>query len=161
LELMYLNNAYHFYSPDPGPACLLKMSIEYEDGTRRWKVIPNRSDFVLGVNYQRRLSLTESTNQLQPPLPLFPDELMLRRRGGGHPSAVPLLPSLPLNPQFRIPLPCSKMMLQSYARYACRAFPNLDDPDKKATGVKIYRVVHVIPQPKDVLERGGQLDDPT
>src|SRR5438128_1842535 len=46
LYFMWLNNAYHFYSPEPGPANLMWFCIEYEpdpDGTKnfRWVLVPD------------------------------------------------------------------------------------------------------------------------
>ncbi|MBV9124454.1 MAG: PKD domain-containing protein [Planctomycetes bacterium] len=39
LQFLYCNNAYHFYSPDPGPATLLWFRIEFETtgGQRHWR----------------------------------------------------------------------------------------------------------------------------
>jgi hypothetical protein len=72
LEFMYLNNAYRYYSPDPGPPSLLWFRVEYasKDGKEiysRWVYLPDldtekgRSRHPLGLIYQRRLSLTQNT----------------------------------------------------------------------------------------------------
>jgi hypothetical protein len=70
LEFMYLNNAYHFYSPEPGPPSLLWFCVEYVDGGGRhfthWKKVPDideygRHSYPLGLVYQRRLSLSQFT----------------------------------------------------------------------------------------------------
>src|SRR5262249_1808683 len=82
LQFMYLNNAYRYYSPEPGPAALLWFCVEYEpntDGSRnlRWVKIPTLGkdgehlrpdDTPLWPNleYTRRMSMAEST-QLQGP----------------------------------------------------------------------------------------------
>jgi hypothetical protein len=83
-KFMYLGNAYHFYSPDPGPASHLYFLIQYEtdedetdesgrpklgsDGkpmkkrTAEWVDMPRRRTQYrdpLGMTYYRRLSLTE------------------------------------------------------------------------------------------------------
>src|SRR5262249_16731598 len=66
LNFVYLNNAYHFYSPEPGPATLIFARIEYEDGSSFWEKIPNRKEHVkdpLLIEYYRRLSLVEAVNQ--------------------------------------------------------------------------------------------------
>lgn len=92
-RFMYLGNAYHFYSPNPGPASHLFVLVEGEtdepadpdpktgniplaaDGTpakkRRseWIDIPKRkSHFIdpLGMTYYRRLSLTELVSYSTP-----------------------------------------------------------------------------------------------
>lgn len=74
LQFIYMNNAYQFYSPDPGPASELWWCVKYEkiDPTEaekldpprvhRWVKMPSRSnDFrdPLGMVYFRRLAITE------------------------------------------------------------------------------------------------------
>ncbi len=61
LQVLYLTNAYHFYSPDPGPPALLWFSVQYTDGTRTWVKIPTRSKSPVGMHYQRLLALPEHT----------------------------------------------------------------------------------------------------
>jgi hypothetical protein len=61
LYFAYLTNAYHFYSPDPGPATLLWFHIEYADGSARWIKIPNRHESPVGLHHQRMLAASEST----------------------------------------------------------------------------------------------------
>jgi hypothetical protein len=63
LFFTYFTNAYHFYSPDPGPATLVWFHIEYNDGKTRWKKIPNRDESPIGLHHQRMLAAAESTNQ--------------------------------------------------------------------------------------------------
>jgi hypothetical protein len=91
-RFLYLINAYHFYSPDPGPASHLFFYIEYEtdedetdektgqvkrtaDGTpvkvktAEWVDMPRRNTEYrdpLGMSYYRRLSLTELVSQAPP-----------------------------------------------------------------------------------------------
>ncbi len=66
LEFSYVNNAYHFYSPQPGPAQVLWFCIMGTDGQARWYKTPIKGEMLdpLGVEYFRRLSLTERANQL-------------------------------------------------------------------------------------------------
>src|SRR5205823_3804542 len=67
LTFTYLNNAYHFYSPEPGPPSLVWFQVIFEDESKKehtyWKRIVRREDFPTRQQYQRFLSLTESTNQ--------------------------------------------------------------------------------------------------
>lgn len=78
-RFMYLSNAYHFYSPDPGPASKFFILIEYQvtdpdapGGTRttaEWVDLPKRRDNYkdpLGLTYYRRLSLTELASYSTP-----------------------------------------------------------------------------------------------
>jgi hypothetical protein len=163
LEFMYLNNAYHFYSPDPGPATLAWFRLQYEDGSARWIKIPNRQDYPdpLCVNYQRRLALTESINQLAPPPPILPAEFGARRLEVGRELGIPLHPNGTLPSQYREPLKFSKRMLESFVRHVAWSYPHLEDPKKKVIAVKVYRVVHTIPTPRELIERNGRIDDET
>ncbi len=85
LTFMYLANAYHFYSPDPGPATLLWFRIQYEDGSHRWRHVPDRDESPHGMHYQRMLALTESINNALPRLPFTQEEAALMERTTGEP----------------------------------------------------------------------------
>jgi|SRR5579884_262404 len=61
LFFTHFTNAYHFYSPDPGPPTLVWFHIEYADGSTRWKKIPNREESPIGLHHQRMLAAAEST----------------------------------------------------------------------------------------------------
>jgi hypothetical protein len=67
LFFTHFTNAYHFYSPDPGPATLLWFHIEYDDGSARWIKIPNRDESPIGLHHQRMLAAAESSGQPQGP----------------------------------------------------------------------------------------------
>ncbi len=158
LEFMYLNNAYHFYSPDPGPASLLWFRIQYADETARWVKLPNKGDFPLAINYQRRLSLAESTNQLMANPAGFDFRLDQRMRAGNergikmHPDIAPVF-------QLREPNPYSKGMLKTYARHVAHAYPHLEQSETPVTGVKVYRVIHTIPPARDFANGIDPLDE--
>ncbi len=74
LDFMYLNNAYRFYSPDPGPASQLWFRIEYRDGEStltRWGKMPDidedgHSAYATRVQVTRRIALTENISQILP-----------------------------------------------------------------------------------------------
>jgi hypothetical protein len=77
LEFMYLNNAYHFYSPEPGPASYLWFRVFYEDEKKHlhghWLKIPDidergRQRYPVALAYQRRLSMTEAAVAAEPAL---------------------------------------------------------------------------------------------
>jgi hypothetical protein len=88
LEFMYLNNAYHFYAPDPGPATYLWFRVYYDTGKKDhtgekddagneivypvldavWIKIPDmdelgRPRYHVSLEYQRYLSVTEHATQ--------------------------------------------------------------------------------------------------
>jgi hypothetical protein len=93
LTFMYLGNAYHFYSPDPGPATLLWFRVQYEDGSHRWRHVPDRDDSPHGMHYQRMLALTESTNSPLPRLPFSYEEAAMMERATGQPYTLYIGPS--------------------------------------------------------------------
>jgi hypothetical protein len=161
LHFMYLNNAYHFYSPDPGPPILVWFRIEYEGGASRWIEVPgdNRSKLA----FQRRLAMGESTNQLKQHTPVdFEDRWRRRVEAGRDFHGRGPIP--PLNDmvhgryfEYREPLAYSKRIIESYARYVLSHYPFLDEqgrehPELKPVKVKVYRVIHAIPDTKYIAE---------
>lgn len=60
LTFAYLTNAYHFYSPDPGPPTLMWFHVEYADGSARWIKMPNKRESPVGLHHQRMLAAAES-----------------------------------------------------------------------------------------------------
>jgi hypothetical protein len=82
LTLIYMRNAYHFYSPEPGPASLIYVLVRYEldetdprtgkpKETAGWAILPRRDEHMkdpLGLTYYRRLSLTEGISRVMPDL---------------------------------------------------------------------------------------------
>jgi hypothetical protein len=160
LQFAYLNNAYHFYSPEPGPPTLLWFHVEYADGTARWVEIPKREQFQTRQEYQRRLALTESANMLAPNPPMLPNPLKERRLMAATLHGIPVHPALPEGLQYQEPLPYSKKMISAYARHVARNYPDPDDSQVAVEGVKVYRVVHGILSPEQ-LDEGYRPLDPT
>jgi hypothetical protein len=77
LTFMYMTNAYHFYSPDPGPPSLLWFAIQYSDGSYTWVKLPDRENSPIGMHYQRLLALPEHSFQPVPRLPFSSYELQV------------------------------------------------------------------------------------
>jgi hypothetical protein len=160
---MYLNNAYHFYSPEPGPPTLIWCSIIYRKGDQfqyQWIKFPDRETSPVPLHHQRLLALTESTNQINQVLTdaLFQQRLAARKemKEGLNP---PLHPSFLTNRQLAIPSPYSQEMLKAIARHMARRHPELeDDPEYKFYSVKIYRVVHYILTQEDMARGCSPLD---
>jgi len=67
LQLLYLNNGYHFFAPEPAESTLLAYSAEREDGTVIEGRIPNRQ-IVPRLLYHRHFMLTEQMNSGPPEL---------------------------------------------------------------------------------------------
>jgi hypothetical protein len=180
LQSLYLVNAHHFSTPDPGPANLLWFCVRYADGSLRWLKVPNRNESPVPLHYQRMLALTESVNSLNPRPPLTEDEIKFelqrlrgampiprsqedllsrRNRAGANflPDPIPPLP-VPMSMQFAEPQPYSRMMLSSCARYVARHFPHEHDPSVPVKSMKIYRAQHAILSPAEFAEGRSPLD---
>jgi hypothetical protein len=147
---MYLNNAYHFYSPDPGPPMLIWFRIEYEGGKSRWVEVPTLGAARSKLAFQRGLALSESINQLNFQTPVDIEKRLQARIEAGYNfrrGQIPLMDEPSFGGryfEYREPTAYSKQLLKSYARYVLKHYPYEEDPELKPLKVKIYRVVHRI-----------------
>lgn len=164
LTFTYLNNAYHFYSPEPGPPVLLWSKIQYDDGSFRWFKIPNRSESPIQMHYQRMLSITESTNVASNNSPENWEEKLQRRNLSGlahQPQITPLNRSMSQSYMFKEPAEYSKKTLAAYALYLTKKFAHPPEkPNISIDNIKIYRVTHAIITPAE-MSRGEDALDPT
>ncbi len=156
LQFVYMRNAYHFYSPEPGPASVIICLLKTETGTdaqgrkqykTQWYVLPKRPADVkdpLGLTYYRRLSITEQLARVTPGLlqssnAAEKNELLTRRRAVSR--FIPLAPGEEQFTQYRLPEPSvSRFVLPSYASHII--LENTDTATAGKTTVKIYRVEH-------------------
>jgi hypothetical protein len=181
LEFMYLNNAYHFYAPEPGPASYLWFRMFYEDPQGKlwahWRKIPDMNEegwhnSSLALEYQRMLALTENVVPSDPTPSLYETNPIdgstgyaswYARRlehsreslivepivGIERPIAdglrVPYPFHLPVQQQYLKPNGSSLTLLSAYARHMCLE-KHPEHPDWKIHSVKVYRVVHTIPE---------------
>ena len=162
LQFMYLNNAYHFYSPEPGPPALVWFHIKYRDGHVKWVKVPHRDDDPVPIHHTRLLSITESAAAVttqQPPEPLWED-LQFRRQRNGDAYDIPLAPAniMPLAQQHQETQVYSQRMQESYVRHIANLYPGTDD--NPIVGIKVYRLRHTIMNPQPMAE-GRNLLDPT
>ncbi len=180
LEFMYLNNAYHFYSPEPGPASYLWFRLAYFDPKEpktvyyHWVKIPDIDErgfpkYPVALEYQRVLALTENavagspavtfvnpTNQK--PLPFYERRLKILPTGGvlvGIPKSDMEIPFHPyiFEHQYLEPNKSIKNLLQSYARHVAR-MKHPDNPHLVFQRVKIYKLTHLLPIPPVQYIRG-------
>jgi hypothetical protein len=159
LLFTYMNNAYHFYSPDPGPPTLLWFLIEYEDGSKRWVQLARRSDFTTRLEYQRFLAVTESTNQILSS-PSVNAQLLVAARDAARTEFNPPLPtmaSIPHATQYREPQDYSKRMVASYVRHVGRA-AEYQKSGQTIKNIKVYRVIHSILNAADMAAGADPLD---
>jgi hypothetical protein len=156
LQFLYLRNAYHFYSPQPGPASLLVFLLRTEVGEdpnthekryeTRWVVLPRRPADVkdpLGLSYYRYLALTEQVARATPALRANTFEAKeMRQRRELVSLAIPPHPSDPLDIQYQLLQPeVARYVVPSYASHIIlESTPNKDVAAK--TTVKMYRMQH-------------------
>jgi hypothetical protein len=70
LSFIHLNNAYHFYAPEPGPVTLLWFRVEFADGKSKWVKLPDHDRARNGLTIRRWGGLSTNTGQVMPPPPL-------------------------------------------------------------------------------------------
>ncbi|HEY1189655.1 MAG TPA: hypothetical protein VGE74_18555, partial [Gemmata sp.] len=156
LQFVYMRNAYHFYSPEPGPASILVFMLKTETGTdsrgrrqykTQWVVLPKRPDDVkdpLGLTYYRRLSITEQLARVTPGLiqttnASEKNEMIPRRRAVAH--LIPMHPGEEDYSQYRLPQPeVARFVLPSYASHVI--LEHTDQATAGKTTVKVYRLEH-------------------
>jgi hypothetical protein len=183
LEFMYLNNAYHFYAPEPGPPNYLWCRLIYQkagdpDGELKgdWFKVPGidektgRHQHQVALEYQRYLALmanTEPTETVQfisganqQVAPFFE----ARRRCAdptpvvGRPTPtmyVPFHPLVPGSQQYARPTDVARRLVSSYVRHIASVKADAL-PGYELRWVKVYRVRHDIPPP----EAYAKLDPP-
>lgn len=162
LQFLYQNNAYHFYSPEPGPPFMLWCHLKYEDGSTRWAKFPDRRDFATRQQYQRRLALGQSIEGGST-APAMLEAAALQRRTAGitaKPDPIPPHPYLPLPAQYRPLLAANQYLMSSYVRYVARNFKSETNPDSPVRRIRVYRVIHHWATP-GALAEGVDPNDPT
>lgn len=162
LQFMYLNNAYHFYSPDPGPPSVVWFHIKYQDGKVKWFKIPNRDEDAVQLHHTRLLSVTESTSNFYQQLPWDANVLTAiraSREQAGKDYNLPLDESImPINAQYQEALPYSQKMIESYVRHVADTYPSLGDPANTVKSIKVYRFRQTIIDMKSMAEGADPQD---
>ena len=175
LQFLYLRNAYHFYSPEPGAASILVFLLKTETGTdpatgekqyeTKWVVLPKRPGDVkdpLGLTYYRRLSITEQLARGTPGLRAASFEAR-EMRGRRQLAPIPMHPTDAPDIQYQLPQPeVTRFILPSYASHVILE----NTPNKEVaarTTVKVYRLQHNTMGIEDFIDwrnRLGSLKSP-
>ncbi|MFO0938797.1 MAG: hypothetical protein U0798_20020 [Gemmataceae bacterium] len=170
LKFMYLMNAYHFYSPDPGPASHLYFLVksqtnEIDPNTKKpieileWVTIPTRPEQIkdpLALTYYRRLAISEQCAMATPdaftPQTFEKSEVYARRMEvlnglrPGYPR-IPIAPPEiePWGVQYKVPAPrITTYILPSYVRHIVA---HHSTEKQKVVMVRVYRLEHRIMTP--------------
>ncbi len=188
LTFAYLTNAYHFYSPDPGPPTLLWFYVKYEDGQYRWIKMPNRAESPVALHHFRMLAAAENTlspagvpliegqipeyeakfnhkYELLPGIPHDPWETILMRRKLGvtlpYSQPIQLVRDDPEINQYAEPQETARRLLASYARHIARTSPHPEHPEVPVQYVRVYRVIHILISPREFNEGKNPTDETT
>jgi hypothetical protein len=175
LEFMYLNNAYHFYAPEPGPAFILWFRVEFTKAGDerkiywRWEKVPGLDEdgwpeYPLALQYQRRLALAEQASRNGQEEPEILGRRMNSRifanqnRMNNQRAVIPFYPNQPGEQQYLKPSTHAKRLVDTYVRHVAHRFQELR-PEATITSIKLYRVVHQIMSAPQ-LEEGIDPNDP-
>jgi hypothetical protein len=172
LQFMYLNDAYHYFAPEPGPAALIWFCIHYEpdsDGSPNWRWVkvpdfdkqghPLRPDgrrLWPNTEYIRHFDLTDSINY-----PAFEDDSgfplglrQQRRIQAGNLRGIPLYPTAQLGIEFQYRAPSKKSLrwTEAYVRHVVRTYRHEKKPEVAVKSVQVYRVLHNIGNAGQIAE---------
>ncbi|MEZ6139322.1 MAG: hypothetical protein R3B84_02015 [Zavarzinella sp.] len=180
LHFVYLNNAYQFYSPDPGPSSLCWFCITYEEiqpensnviedaskpppkQVKKWVKLPSRetdNPDPFSLIYFRYLATIENaahTGAQQLSIAPIENQEMVSRRNAVI-NEFPKHPDIPDISEYRHPpehIP--HLVVPSFTKHIARS-PRYQLPGMKIVSMKVYRVEHSIP---DVHEFRGRKVEP-
>jgi hypothetical protein len=162
LQPLYLVNAYHFYSPEPGPPNLMWFHIRYADNSTRWVKLPDRDEFPTKQQYQRRIALCETFNS-PPSSPAHFEAAWITRRTAGltaNPGPVPVHPGVLPQLQYRPVESTRQYLAASYIRHVAGTYKSTKNPESPVTRIKMYRVIHYWMDAR-ILAAGYDPADPT
>lgn len=158
LQFVYLRNAYHFYSPEPGPASVIVFFLKTETGydpitekkqyKTQWLAQPTRPANVrdpMGLGYYRILSLNEQLARGSLSLVVGAEQFEksgMKQRRINKSNVFPFNPVEPLALQYKLPSPeVTRYLLPSYSSHVI--LNNTPDQETAArTTVKVYRLEH-------------------
>ena len=170
LKFFYLMNAYHFYSPEPGPASHLYFVVKYRTTANdpmtgkptesfEWVTLPTRPEQIkdpLALTYYRRLAISENCAQATPDVLMpttFEKTEAQQRRMEVHNGLRPGYPKIPVAPQDIEPLglqykvPSSMItstILPSYVRHIASHHTTAE---RVPVMIRVYRLEHRIVPP--------------
>ena len=161
LQIAHLNNAYHFYAPEPGPVAVVWFRVRFADGAVVWERLPNHVKCPNHVERRRMAGIASTLGQSMPGQP-SEEQIRLRDEAARRydPPLPPRPPGMPLDLQYRDPGPLGKMLIESMARYVARTTAHPGGGDVPAVAVKVYRGECSNP-PVEHFQAGRDPLDPT
>jgi hypothetical protein len=164
-----LDDAYHFFAPEPDPSTVLWFRVAFADGEKQWTQLPDHAACRNDVERRRLAALAVAVGQTVPlPTPrtadqrLYHERFLNRRIEAGKSFNPPIPPAdtIPLAEQFREPTIEAKMLLASFVRHVARTTPHPLGKEAPAVAVKVYRAECHAP-PARHFHAGRPPDDPT
>jgi len=163
LQLTVMNNGYHFYAPEPGPAQLLWFDVEFADGESVWVRIPDHNKVGTHVERRRLGALATAVSQPNPPSGDV-DRLLARRVEAGqkHDPPIPMVNPFPADQygEYREPSTTALILISSFVRHVARTTEHPTGADAAITAIKVYRVDYYNP-PAQHFQAGRPPLDPT
>jgi hypothetical protein len=174
LQFMYLNNAYHFYAPNPGDSYEIRFRVEYTTDADpgfvhwTWRTVPKLDpegwpEYTLALQYQRRIALAnllaQSTTGGGPTA-----EAVYRREKENMERYEDQRPIIPRNPvdthigQYAAPTKAGLHVLSSFVRHVAYEFRH-SHPGARIQNIKVYRIEHKFLSAPE-MESGKQPQDP-
>jgi hypothetical protein len=157
LSFLYMTNAYHFYSPEPGAPGLMWFALRYSDGSVEWEYLPDRDKSPIGMHYQRMLALPEHAFST---VSQEPSSYLVNRRIQGSrihkPDPIPIVTDWNLTYQYRPPLKHYEPLIASVVRRVFLEAPK--KPNAKLVSIKAYRVQLSLIPPNKIAEGENPLE---
>jgi hypothetical protein len=180
LQFLYMTNAYHFYSPEPGAPAMLWYAGHYSDGHVAWLHVPDLDDNPTAMHYQRLLALPEHTFKPVIGLPLTDaqrleyslrnkgkelegeswDRILERRLIGSRlyqPRPIPWVADLNYDVMYHAPSMDSKDLIRDTARRAFHELPKREGATLES--VKVYRVELSIITPQELASGVSPIEE--
>jgi hypothetical protein len=133
---IFMNNAYRFYAPEPGPTTVVWCILKYDDDKSMWYELPRRSRFPTRAAYQRHLSVSMLLDNDSRSLQL--------------PSNFP--PALAQGP-------ISELVLSSYIRHLGKTQAKHPLTGSALSRIGIYRVQHFTPTGDEIRHQQRHMTD--
>jgi hypothetical protein len=151
ITAMYLNHAYKFFAPNPGPSHLLRYDLHFADGTKQVNrdelILPDRFRHWPRLLYHRHFMITEFLN-----VPwLWEPEPVPSSPGTEPPATGPVGEAVPAVGQ-EAPVNYAKQYVASIAAHLARRHG--------ASRVDLYSRAHLFPSIEDFRSVGNRLDSP-
>lgn len=149
LRFMWLDNAYRFYAPEPGPTEVLWYYLKYEDGSGRWYQVPRREDFTLRMPFQRYMSIALLASSLT-------DSQAIPLKDDPEARALALAQN---RVKVKTVLDARGLIyFRSYARHIARTHATHPHTGARLLAMDVYRAIYYIRSPYQIRQNMDMYD---